>query len=30
VFEVPKGMKYYEVDKKKIIAEYINKLNNGK
>ena len=27
VFEVPKGMKYYEVDKNAIIAEYINNLS---
>ena len=27
VFEVPKGMKYYEVDKSAIVAEYINNLS---
>ena len=26
VFEVPKGVKYYEIDKGAIIAEYINNL----
>ncbi len=27
VFEIPKGMKYYKIDKNAIIAEYINNLN---
>lgn len=26
VFEVPKGMKYYEIDKEQIIKEYIESL----
>ncbi len=28
VFEVPKGMKYYEIDKNAILAEYIKSLGN--